>query len=109
MLAAALFASAQVGFVTPLRDGMNLVAKEYVAGAGPRRSGRARALAVRRGGAAELGGALIVNPLDIDGMADALATRSRCRSPSGRRATGRCLLRCGRTTCRCGATTSCAT
>ena len=101
-----LFRESQVGFVTPLRDGMNLVAKEYVAAQDPDDPG-VLVLSQFAGAARELNGALIVNPLDIDGMADALAPRSRCRSTSGRRGIGRCSIRCGRTTSPCGGTTSC--
>ncbi len=45
---AALCRACSVGLVTPLRDGMNLVAKEYVAAQESRRSGRAGAVAVCR-------------------------------------------------------------
>ncbi|MEM5402350.1 alpha,alpha-trehalose-phosphate synthase (UDP-forming) [Paraburkholderia unamae] len=70
---AALFRASNVGYVTPLRDGMNLVAKEYVSAQDP---GDPGVLVLSRfaGAAQELSGALIVNPLDIDGMADALGT-----------------------------------
>ena len=70
---AALFRASHVGFVTPLRDGMNLVAKEYVAAQDPDDPG-VLVLSQFAGAAQELNGALIVNPLDINGMADALAT-----------------------------------
>jgi trehalose 6-phosphate synthase len=70
---AALFRESHVGFVTPLRDGMNLVAKEYVSAQDPADPG-VLVLSQFAGAARELNGALIVNPLDIDGMADALAT-----------------------------------
>ncbi|CAN7430741.1 alpha,alpha-trehalose-phosphate synthase (UDP-forming) [Caballeronia sp. LjRoot34] len=70
---AALFRASHVGFVTPLRDGMNLVAKEYVAAQDPDDPG-VLVLSQFAGAAQELNGALIVNPLDIAGMADALAT-----------------------------------
>ena len=70
---AALFRASHVGFVTPLRDGMNLVAKEYVSAQDPDDPG-VLVLSQFAGAAQELNGALIVNPLDIDGMADALAT-----------------------------------
>ena len=69
---AALFHASHVGFVTPLRDGMNLVAKEYVAAQDPDDPG-VLVLSQFAGAAQELNGALIVNPLDIAGMADALA------------------------------------
>jgi trehalose 6-phosphate synthase len=61
----------QVGFVTPLRDGMNLVAKEYIAAQNPEDPG-VLVLSEFAGAAAELCAALIVNPHDIDGMSEAL-------------------------------------
>jgi trehalose 6-phosphate synthase len=70
---AALFRTAHVGYVTPLRDGMNLVAKEYVSAQDPEDPG-VLVLSRFAGAAQELDGALIVNPVDIDGMAEALAT-----------------------------------
>ncbi|WP_144108745.1 alpha,alpha-trehalose-phosphate synthase (UDP-forming) [Paraburkholderia sp. BCC1886] len=69
---AALFRTAHVGYVTPLRDGMNLVAKEYVSAQNPDDPG-VLVLSRFAGAAQELDGALIVNPVDIDGMAEALA------------------------------------
>jgi trehalose 6-phosphate synthase len=69
---AALFRTAHVGYVTPLRDGMNLVAKEYVSAQDPEDPG-VLVLSRFAGAAQELEGALIVNPVDIDGMAEALA------------------------------------
>ncbi|WP_206999667.1 alpha,alpha-trehalose-phosphate synthase (UDP-forming) [Trinickia mobilis] len=69
---AALFRESQVGYVTPLRDGMNLVAKEYVSAQDPDDPG-VLVLSRFAGAAQELSGALIVNPIDIDGMAEALA------------------------------------
>ncbi|MBN3724265.1 alpha,alpha-trehalose-phosphate synthase (UDP-forming) [Burkholderia sp. Ac-20379] len=71
-LLAALYRLARVGFVTPLRDGMNLVAKEYVSAQDPEDPG-VLVLSRFAGAARELTGALIVNPMDIDGMAEALA------------------------------------
>ena len=69
---AGIFRLARVGLVTPLRDGMNLVAKEYVA-AQPARDPGVLMLS-RFAGAARQGaeGALIVNPYDVQGVADAL-------------------------------------
>ncbi|MFT3763315.1 MAG: alpha,alpha-trehalose-phosphate synthase (UDP-forming) [Pseudoxanthomonas sp.] len=64
---------AKVGLVTPLRDGMNLVAKEYVAAQDPEDPG-VLVLSVLAGAAYEMEGALIVNPHDLDGVADAIAT-----------------------------------
>jgi trehalose 6-phosphate synthase len=69
---AALFRESDVGYVTPLRDGMNLVAKEYVSAQDPDDPG-VLVLSCFAGAAEELTGALIVNPIDIDGMAEALA------------------------------------
>ncbi|PFH26635.1 alpha,alpha-trehalose-phosphate synthase (UDP-forming) [Burkholderia sp. JKS000303] len=69
---AALYRLARVGFVTPLRDGMNLVAKEYVSAQNLDDPG-VLVLSRFAGAARELTGALIVNPIDIGGMADALS------------------------------------
>src|SRR5690606_35653905 len=68
---AALFRVSQVGFVTPLRDGMNLVAKEYVAAQSMDNPG-VLILSKFAGAAEELHEALIVNPYDSDDMARAL-------------------------------------
>jgi trehalose 6-phosphate synthase len=62
---------AQVGLVTPLRDGMNLVAKEYVAAQSSRDPG-VLVLSQFAGAAEELDGALIVNPFDPEGIAEVL-------------------------------------
>jgi trehalose 6-phosphate synthase len=67
---AALYQTADVMVVTPLRDGMNLVAKEYVAA---REDGTgALVLSEFAGAAAELGDAFLVNPHDVDGLKDTL-------------------------------------
>jgi trehalose 6-phosphate synthase len=68
-----LYRTAQVGVVTPLHDGMNLVAKEYVAAQNPTDPG-VLVLSKFAGAANELDTALLVNPHDIDGMARAIAT-----------------------------------
>jgi trehalose 6-phosphate synthase/phosphatase len=67
---AALYVAADVMLVTPLRDGMNLVAKEYVA----TRLDDSGALVLSEltGAAAELAEALVVNPYDTDGVAAAI-------------------------------------
>jgi trehalose 6-phosphate synthase len=70
---AGLYRTAQVGVVTPLHDGMNLVAKEYVAAQNPADPG-VLVLSKFAGAANELDTALLVNPHDIDGMARTLAT-----------------------------------
>jgi len=68
----AAYASAEAALVTPLRDGMNLVAKEYVA---CRNNGRGvLILSEMAGAASELPEALLVNPNSIDEIADALKT-----------------------------------
>jgi trehalose 6-phosphate synthase len=68
---AALFRGCEVGLVTPLRDGMNLVAKEYVAAQNPDDPG-VLILSQFAGAAEELEEALIVNPYNIDDMANAM-------------------------------------
>ncbi len=68
---AALFRGSDVGLVTPLRDGMNLVAKEYVAAQDVEDPG-VLVLSQFAGAAADLEEALIVNPYDQDNVADAL-------------------------------------
>jgi len=70
---AGLYRTAQVGVVTPLQDGMNLVAKEYVAAQNPADPG-VLVLSKFAGAANELDTALLVNPHDIDGMAKTIAT-----------------------------------
>jgi trehalose 6-phosphate synthase len=66
-----LYAEARVGLVTPLRDGMNLVAKEYAAAQVPDDPG-VLVLSQFAGAARELDAALIVNPYDQAGVAEAL-------------------------------------
>jgi len=63
-----LYRSADVGCVTPLRDGMNLVAKEYVA-AQRRENPGALVLSSFAGAARELKDAILTNPWYVDGMA----------------------------------------
>jgi trehalose 6-phosphate synthase len=65
------YRASRVGLVTPLRDGMNLVAKEFVASQDPVDPG-VLILSRFAGAALELDGALIVNPYDVDEVADAL-------------------------------------
>lgn len=62
------FRQARVGLVTPLRDGMNLVAKEYVAAQDPRNPG-VLVLSRFAGAAEQLTSALIVNPYDDERVA----------------------------------------
>jgi len=69
---AGLYRLGKAGLVTPLRDGMNLVAKEYVAAQDPEDPG-VLVLSRFAGAARQLKGALLVNPYDIEGTANALA------------------------------------
>jgi trehalose-6-phosphate synthase len=75
---AALYLAADVMLVTSLRDGMNLVAKEYVAC----RHDETGALVLSEftGAADELGTAFLVNPHDIEGLKDAIV-RAAAISP----------------------------
>jgi trehalose 6-phosphate synthase len=68
---AGLFRISKVGVVTPLRDGMNLVAKEYVAAQDPADPG-VLVLSEFAGASADLDAALIVNPNDPDAVANAM-------------------------------------
>ena len=69
---AGLYRAAKVGLVTPLRDGMNLVAKEYVAAQKPDDPG-VLVLSRFAGAALQMGDALIVNPYSREDVADAIA------------------------------------
>ncbi len=72
----ALFRIADVAFIAPLRDGMNLAAKEFVASA---RKGGALILSETAGAAEELQDALLVNPRRPDELVDALGRALRMR------------------------------
>lgn len=65
-----IYAAGDVALVTPLRDGMNLVAKEYLA-CHDNRDG-ALVLSEMAGAASELSEAFIVNPYDTEALCDAL-------------------------------------
>ncbi len=69
---AGLYRSARAGLVTPLRDGMNLVAKEYVAAQDPEDPG-VLILSRFAGAAAECTAALLVNPYDPEAVAASIA------------------------------------
>src|SRR3989304_1761906 len=71
-LLVAYYVAADVMCVTPLRDGMNLVAKEYVVSR-PQDDG-VLVLSEFAGVANELDRAVLVNPYDIDGIVTALQT-----------------------------------
>ena len=66
-----LYRVARVALVTPLRDGMNLVAKEFIAAQDPADPG-VLVLSRFAGAAEQLKQALLVNPYDIDGTADTI-------------------------------------
>lgn len=80
---AAFFTAADVMVVTPLRDGMNLVCKEYVAARHD--LGGALVLSEFAGAAAELSSAFLVNPHDLDGVKDALVAAITLDPAEGRR------------------------
>jgi trehalose 6-phosphate synthase len=68
---AGLYRAARIGLVTPLRDGMNLVAKEFVAAQDPEDPG-VLILSCFAGAAAQMSAALIVNPYSLEDVADAI-------------------------------------
>jgi trehalose 6-phosphate synthase len=68
---AGLFRSSRAALVTPFRDGMNLVAKEYVAAQDPEDPG-VLILSRFAGAAVECQAALLVNPYDLEAMAAAI-------------------------------------
>jgi trehalose 6-phosphate synthase len=71
---AGFFRASEIGLVTPLRDGMNLVAKEYVAAQDPEDPG-VLILSRFAGAALQLEpGALLINPYSKDEISDAIAT-----------------------------------
>ena len=80
---AALYLAADVLLVTALRDGMNLVAKEYVASRWD--EGGALVLSEFAGASNELTSAFVVNPHDIDGVKDAIVSAVQCPPTEGRR------------------------
>jgi len=79
----ALYRAADIGLITPLKDGMNLVAKEFCACSVEENS--VLVLSQFAGAAAQLGqGALVVNPYDVEQTADAIYNAFRM-SPGERR------------------------
>ncbi|RYD95091.1 MAG: trehalose-6-phosphate synthase, partial [Sphingomonadales bacterium] len=68
---AGMYRAARVGLVTPLRDGMNLVAKEYVAAQDPEDPG-VLILSQFAGAAEQMPEALLVNPLSAEELSDAI-------------------------------------
>ncbi|MEO8463728.1 MAG: trehalose-6-phosphate synthase [Gammaproteobacteria bacterium] len=80
----AIFRLARVGLVTPFRDGMNLVAKEYVAAQDLNDPG-VLVLSTMAGAADELRDAVLVNPVDVDAIVEGIH-RSLTMSRDERRA-----------------------
>ncbi|HEV2083431.1 MAG TPA: trehalose-6-phosphate synthase [Brevundimonas sp.] len=68
---AGIYRAARVGLVTPLRDGMNLVAKEFVAAQDPEDPG-VLILSRFAGAAEQMGEALLVNPFSREELSDAI-------------------------------------
>jgi trehalose 6-phosphate synthase len=79
-----LYRAARVGVVTPLRDGMNLVAKEFIASQDPDNPG-VLVLSDLAGSAAELSDAIRVNPYDTDAIAAGLNQALAMPRPERRR------------------------
>ena len=69
---AGIYRAAKIGLVTPLRDGMNLVAKEYVAAQDPEDPG-VLILSRFAGAAEQLTDAVLINPYSAEEMADAIS------------------------------------
>jgi trehalose 6-phosphate synthase len=68
---AGIYRAAEIGLVTPLRDGMNLVAKEYVAAQDPDNPG-VLVLSEFAGAAEQMDAAVIVNPMSREDLAEAI-------------------------------------
>ncbi len=77
---AKLYRAASVAVVTPLRDGLNLVAKEYVAAQDANEPG-VLVLSKFAGAAERLGDALVTNPYHVDGVAADLDRALRMERP----------------------------
>ena len=73
---AGIYRASKIGLVTPLRDGMNLVAKEYIAAQDPEDPG-VLILSRFAGAAAQLPEAIQINPYSAEEMADAILTALR--------------------------------
>lgn len=78
----AYYRAADVMVVTPLRDGMNLVAKEYVASRAD--TNGVLVLSEFAGAASQLRQALLVNPRDTEGMAEAMLMAMRMKPSDAR-------------------------
>ena len=87
-----IYRASKVGLITPLRDGMNLVAKEYVAAQDPADPGML-VLSCFAGAAAQLDAAVIVNPHSAEDIADGIA-RALAMPLAERQARHKAMLRC---------------
>lgn len=65
----AMYNASDVALITPLRDGMNLVSKEYIASSSPN---GVLILSELAGASSELGEAILINPMDKEEMAHAI-------------------------------------
>jgi trehalose 6-phosphate synthase len=92
-----LYRASAIGYVTPLRDGMNLVAKEWVAAQDPADPG-VLVLSRFAGAAVELDDALLVNPWHVDGLARDLDRALRMEPAERRERHARLLAKVSRTT-----------
>jgi len=79
----AFYAASDVAWITPLRDGLNLVAKEYIATKAVDGSGGALVISEFAGAAVELQGALLTNPYDVADM-ETVLNRALSLDPADR-------------------------
>ena len=100
----ALYRLADVAFVAPVRDGLNLVAKEYVACRDD--GGGVLVLSEFAGALSEMGEALRVNPWDVEGTANTLKRASKWTSANAANACSRYTAASCRTACSDGSTGS---
>ncbi|WP_242122775.1 alpha,alpha-trehalose-phosphate synthase (UDP-forming) [Sphingobium sp. Sx8-8] len=89
---AGIYRAARIGLVTPLRDGMNLVAKEYVAAQDPENPG-VLILSRFAGAALQLKDALLINPYSPEEMSDAI-TRALAMPLDERKRRWRAMMDC---------------
>jgi trehalose 6-phosphate synthase len=89
---AGIYRAARIGLVTPLRDGMNLVAKEYVAAQNPEDPG-VLVLSRFAGAAIQLKDALLINPYSPEEMSDAI-TRALAMPLDERKRRWRSMMDC---------------
>lgn len=87
-----IYRASRVGLVTPLRDGMNLVAKEYVAAQDPDDPG-VLVLSCFAGAAAQLDAAVIVNPHSSEDIVDGIS-RALAMPLAERKSRHRAMLKC---------------